>query len=1028
MSSTVEIAQGHRKAAAGVAPGLKPELSNEQIAAGLVARIGREQVLSRLIERTLKAGDASIYRLVPRVVVLPRDVADVKAVLDYCRQNGLYLTFRAAGTSLSGQAVTDGILVDVSRGWKGLRITNEGRRVAVEPGVIASHVNAFLAPHRSKIGPDPASINACMMGGVAANNASGMCCGVRFNSYHTMHSMKLVLADGLEINTADHGANDQLREARPNLYNGLLRIRERIQSDRVLAERVERKFSIKNTCGYSMNAFTDFEQPIDILSHLLIGSEGTLGFIAEITLNTLPDLPVKATSLVYFADLVDAGRVIKPLSDAGAAVLEIMDRASMASVEDEMDYPFTLAGRAEQPVSTPDEFAEAKADTRASGEGREPLSDFPAGAPPALEKPVVSGNCAALLIEFQGDSEGAIQLQLEAAAEILGRFKLLAPVTFTRDPARQADYWHMRKGLFPSVGAMREIGTAVIIEDVCVQPQFLADAIQDIQAMFVKYDFPDAIIFGHAKDGNIHFVICTDFADQAQVTRYAELMDELTAVIVQRYDGSLKAEHGTGRNIAPFVEREWGEQLYQFMWQVKQLLDPDNLLSPGVVLNRDPQAHLKHLKVMPAVSPVVDKCIECGFCEPRCPSRDLTTTPRQRIVILREIERLLKLGDGESVSTAEELRSEYEYYGNATCATDGMCATACPVKINTGEMIKDLRHAEHPAMAKKVAAVMARNFGLLSKGAWAGLTAIRLGGPVSLGVARMGAELGFRLSGGKLPRLPKRIPVPGPAPALPRPKINPKATVQNSVVYFPTCLTRSLGSLPGEKTAVGLAEAVVTVLEKCGWNATIPAHIGNFCCGQPFFSKGFYEAGSIAAARTVNALWEETQHGAIPVLCDTSPCSGQFGQCDKYLQGEALARWKKLKIIDLPTFIAREVIPTRSDWPKLTRKAVLHPTCTLMKLGGLPDLRKVANTFACDVEVPVLAECCGFAGDRGFLFPELTLSATRPESDEVCRNMKVGESSRCYSTCRTCEIGMMAGTGEVYSSIIHLVYDALMQS
>jgi D-lactate dehydrogenase len=1019
-----------------------PDLTNEQIAASLAGLIGPEQVLSKLIERTMKAGDASIYRLVPRVVVLPRDTSDVKAILSYCRENNLYLTFRAAGTSLSGQAVTDGILVDISRGWKGLRIEEGAGRVAVEPGVIAAHVNAFLAPHKAKIGPDPASIGACMMGGVAANNASGMCCGVQFNSYHTMHSMKLVLTDGLELDTAMPDADERLRNERPEIYDGLIRIRDRMRSDSELADRVRRKFSVKNTCGYSMNAFVDFERPVDILAHLLIGSEGTLGYIAEITLNTLPDLPVKATSLVYFADLVDAGRAIKPLADAGAAVLEIMDRASMASVEDEMDYPFTLAAKAVSEVSSPAEFAEAKADARLRGEARDTAAAADA-VPPEQVKPVVAGNCAALLIEFQEDSEDAVQKRLADAARILEQFKLLAPVSFTRDPAKQADFWHMRKGLFPSVGAMREIGTAVIIEDVCVQPKFLADAIQDIQTLFVKYEFPDAIIFGHAKDGNIHFVICTDFADPAQVTRYAGLMDELTAVIVKRYDGSLKAEHGTGRNIAPFVEREWGKHIYDLMWEVKRLLDPDMVLSPGVVLDRDPQAHLKHLKVMPAVSPIVDKCIECGFCEPRCPSRNLTTTPRQRISVLREIERLLRSKDPANTAIADELLREYEYYGNETCATDGMCATACPVKINTGEMIKDLRHDIHSPGAKRIAAVMASNFGLLSKGAWAGLTAIRLGGPVSLGIARAGANLGFKLSGGKIPRLPKAIPVPRPAPKLPARSIRRAgSSAEKAIVYFPTCLTRSLGSIPGERVRIGVAEALIAVLEKCGWAVTIPPHINSVCCGQPFFSKGFYEAGAIAAERTINMLWEETHEGRLPIVCDTSPCSGQFGQCDKYLQGEALARWKKLRILDMPTFLAREVIPTRTDWPRLNRRAVLHPTCTLIKLGGLPDLKKVANTFASDIEVPVLAECCGFAGDRGFLYPELTLSATAPESAEVRHNVNtrpphtvvdpttpeprpLNPEARFYSSCRTCELGMTAGTQEVYSSIIHLVYDAL---
>jgi len=996
-------------------------LTSEEIAAALSARIGKEKVLTRLIERTAKAGDASIYRLTPRMVVQPETDEEVQAVLEYCRNNGLYLTFRAAGTSLSGQAVTDGILVDLASHWKGIRIVNEARQIAVEPGVIAANVNAFLAPYGVKIGPDPASIGSCMMGGVAANNASGMCCGVQYNSYNTMSSIRMILADGFSLDTAATDADDQLKAARPEIYNGLSAIRNAIRKDADLADRVRRKFAIKNTCGYSMNAFVDYDRPVDILSHLLIGSEGTLGFISEITLDTLPDKPFKATALVYFQELVDGGRAVAPLEQAGAAVLEIMDRASMLSVVDEMHYPFAI------------------------GEYDRSLSPIVAGVG---DVPTIHSNCAALLIEFQEESEDVLTARLADAEKILADFPLLEPVTFTRDPKIQADYWHMRKGLFPSVGGMREIGTAVIIEDVCVEPRFLAECIEDIQALFVRHAFPDAIIFGHARNGNIHFVICTDFNQPEQVNRYAALMDELTKVIVEKYDGSLKAEHGTGRNIAPFVEREWGEKLTGLMWDVKHLLDPQMVLNPGVVLTHDPQAHLKNLKVMPAVDPIVDKCIECGFCEPRCPSRDLTTTPRQRIALLREMERLQRLGDAASLSIADQLLEEYEYYGKETCAADGMCATSCPVHINTGEMIKSLRSEEHKPMAAGAAKLIAKNFGLAASGARVGLAVVHYGGAPAMAAGRVVMGVANKLSGGKIPRLPEQVPLPGPAKKLPALSAKTDAP---KVVYFATCLTRSMGAIPGEPSLASVPEAVVNVAEACGRQVVWPKGLPNLCCGQPFFSKGFNKAGKLAAEKTLAALWQATEEGRWPVVCDTSPCTGQFSHCDAYLTGESLAQWRKIRILDLAVWLAREVIPERTDWPKLDRRVVLHPTCTVMKSGWTADLRNVAETFSNNVEVPVLAECCGFAGDRGLLFPELTISATTPESSEVrrktgidpmsaddpLRNSKIaagcandsGEECeyRYYSTCRTCEMGMTATTGKAYASIIQLVYDALIK-
>jgi len=957
-------------------------LTNQQIIADLQKLVGKEQVLYTRVEREARAGDASIYRLVPRVVVLPRSIRDVQALLDYCRTHELYLTFRAAGTSLSGQAVTDGILVDVATHWKGVKVLDEGRRVAVQPGVIGARVNDILAPYRAKIGPDPASINACMIGGIAANNASGMCCDVAGNTYHTMASMRFVLADGFELDTSAPDADEVFAAQRPALYQGLLNIREKIWSRPDLVERIRTKFSIKNTCGYSMNAFVDFERPVDILAHLLVGSEGTLGFIAEITYNTVRDYPCKATALVYFADFVDAHRSVKPLADAGAAVLEIMDAAAMRSVEQMMHYSFR-----------------------------------------------VESEMGALLVEFQEDEEAELAARVAEAERILNSYRLLEPLNFTRDPAQRALYWKMRKGLFPSVGAMREIGTAVIIEDVCVRPEQLADCARDLQHLFVKHSFPDTIIFGHAKAGNLHFVICTDFSDPEQKRHYAELMDDLMALIVKKYDGSLKAEHGTGRNVAPFVELEWGSEIYGLMWEVKRLLDPWNMLNPGVLLNRDPEVHLRSLKVMPSVSPIVDKCIECGYCESHCPSRELTLTPRQRIALLREIRRLKTSSDPAAAAEASELEQEYEYYGVATCAGDSLCATACPVDIDTGELVKNLRAERHPAFAKKIAEKTVEHFACVEGIVRTGLRIATLGGSTTHGLACKITSLAHKLTRGKLPAIPQEFPFPKPAarlPTAPKPE-----TWENAVLYFPSCLTRAMGKLDGERVSVGLAEAVVAVLRACEYSPFIPSGVHRYCCGQPYLSKGFFDAAAQAARRTMDFLWDATRGGEVPVVCDTSSCSYTLIRSyGKLLSGNALKRWQALRLFDFPSFFVREILPRRTEWPKLDRRIILHPVCALTKLGNVDDFRKLAETFATHVTVPRNSGCCGFAGDRGYLVPELTRSATKPEAQEVL----LGETvlgrpfDGYYSTNRACEIGLSAATGRTYESIVYLCYEALCRN
>ncbi|MGC8840213.1 MAG: FAD-binding and (Fe-S)-binding domain-containing protein [Candidatus Sumerlaeaceae bacterium] len=954
--------------------------SNAAIVADLQALIGKEQVLHKRMDLEARAGDASIYRLVPRVVVLPRHEHDVATVLDYCRKNKLYLTFRAAGTSLSGQAVTDGILVDVATHWRGIRVLDNGERVAVQPGVIGARVNQILSRYNRKIGPDPASINACMIGGIAANNASGMCCDVAKNSYHTMASMRFMLADGFALDTADEQADAKLAQCEPNIYAGLASIREEILSRPQLAQRIRQKFSIKNTCGYSLNAFVDFERPVDILAHLLIGSEGTLGFISEMTYHTVHEFAPKATALVFFEQFVDAHRSVKPLAEAGAAVVEIMDSAAMRAVEHEMAYGFEI-------------------------------------------RPEMG----ALLVEFQEPSEDELATRVAEAGNIFANYRLLKPVQFTCDPAQRERYWQMRKGLFPSVGAMRKIGTAVIIEDVCVRPEQLAECALDLQELFAKHHFPDTIIFGHAKAGNLHFVVCTDFADEAQRNNYARLMDDVVELIVDKYDGSLKGEHGTGRNMAPFVEKEWGEELYALMWRVKRLLDPEGILNPGVVLNENLQVHLEALKTMPAVSPIVDKCIECGYCESKCPSRNLTLTPRQRIAILRQIETLKHNGDfAKSRTLADELEQAYEYSGLATCATDSLCATACPVRIDTGELVKHLRAERHSALDKSLAALTARYFATVAGSVRLGLATLKLSGKIGERFARRGAAIAHRLSRGGLPILPERVPLPAPAPRI---KTSRQSEVtEKTVVYLPSCLTRTLGALPGEPLGVGLADATLAVLRACGYDPFIPVGVHHYCCGQPYVSKGFPEVARQMAERMVDFLWDVSIGGSCPIVCDTSPCSGtMILTYERLLTGDYYRRWKQLRIADFPVFMANEVLPQRREWPKLAGTSVLHPTCTLTKLGGMSALRQVAETFCENVFVPLDAGCCGFAGDRGFLVPELTESATRHEAHEILQIAALLEGPiRFYSTSRTCELGISAATGKVFRSIVYLCYEALV--
>jgi D-lactate dehydrogenase len=929
----------------------------------LAAIVGPDRVLDRPVDLIAFASDASFYRLIPKAVAFAGSVEEVRNLFRLSHELKVPMTFRAAGTSLSGQSVSDGILVEVARNWRGIQVLEGGAKVKVQPGVIGAHVNYALKFFKAKMGPDPASINTCTVGGILSNNSSGMCCGVAQNAYHTLQSLTFVLPSGTVIDTAAPDADAQFRQAEPALAEGLLKLKADLLSNPALAQRIRSKYLTKNTTGYSLNAFMDFDRPVDIFRNLLVGSEGTLAFIAEAVLNSVPDLPVKVTGFLIFPDLHAACAAIVPLRDAGAAALELLDRASLKSVETQ------------------------------------------AGIPPSIK--TLPAGAAALLVEFHGRDESVrAELERTALATSAG-LTLMEPARFTHDPVEQALFWKIRSGTFPSVGAVRKRGTTVLIEDVAFPIASLADAAVDLTKLFEKHGYDEAIIFGHAKDGNLHFVITQSFNDQAAVDRYARFIDDVVELVVKKYDGALKAEHGTGRNMAPFVEAEWGPEAKAVMEQLKDLVDPLRLLNPGVILNADPKCHLADLKPMPGVEEEVDKCIECGYCEPKCPSRELTLTPRQRIVVRREVARLE--GNHENPALLASLKGAFDYMAVDTCAADGLCATACPVSIDTGQLTKRFRRASHSPRAQKIALSVARNFAtvepILRVALRTGHLVQNLFGPkVMPFITRLLKPIGTGHQWS--PEMPKAAKAPLPVTKL----------EGAQAIYFPACISRMMGHLPGEPTELSLVEALVKVSERAGVPLHIPHDVEGTCCGVPFSSKGFDLAHRYTLNHAIEKFWEWSQEGRLSVIMDTSPCTYGVVSSRAYLTPENQTKFDQLRIIDSTAF-AHDVLLPKLQVKRKLGSVVLHPVCSVTKMNLLPKLEGVANACADKVVVPRDAGCCGFAGDRGFLLPELTASATKHEAEEVNTQSFDGY----YASSRTCEVGMTRSTGEIYRSFLYLL-------
>ena len=943
------------------------QISPEQIKSSLAGTISADRVLIRPIDLIAYASDASFYRLIPKAVVQAQSVEEIQALFAFSQRMQIPMTFRAAGTSLSGQSISDGLLVEVARNWRQLRVEEGGKKIRVQPGVIGARANQALAAYGAKIGPDPASIATCTLGGILSNNSSGMCCGVEQNAYHTLYSMKFTLPSGTVIDTSLPDADEQFHACEPELARGVLELKAHLEENAALRERVRSKYRMKNTTGYSLNAFLDFDKAVDIFQHVIIGSEGTLAFIAEAVLNTVPDLPVKYTGLLLFPDLYAAAASIVPLRQAGAKALEIMDRASLRSVEAQSGIPASIR-------------------------------TLPDGA-------------AGLLAEFQSAEESERTELENVAAEAVGDLKLYEPAQFTHLAAEQSLLWKIRSGMFPSVGSVRKSGTTVIIEDVAFPVEHLADAAQDLTVLFGKHEYDDGIIFGHAKDGNLHFVITQSFNNPAVIDQYSRFMDDVVKLVVERYDGALKAEHGTGRNMAPFVGTEWGSDGYEIMRRLKELADPHNLLNPGVIINPDRQAHLANLKQLPSVEPEIDKCIECGYCEPKCPSRELTLTPRQRIVVRREMARLQEGGNSSDLYTA--LDREFPYMALDTCATDGLCATACPVSIDTGQLVKRFRSIRASSGAQEWAVRIANRFAFTERALRWGL---RLGHATEkvIGVGGMRSLTGAmkRVAGDNFSEwMPDTPYAAGPVPKTQR--------TGAQAVYFPSCISRVMGRLPGEPKDASLMEVTVELARRAGVPMFIPSDVAGTCCGTPFSSKGLSRAHAIAINAAVERCWRWSEEGRLPIVIDTSPCTYGFKTARAYLTKENQGHFDRMTFLDAVEFVHDKLLPELVVKAK-SRSVVLHPVCSVTKMGIGAKLEKIARACSEEVTVPLDAGCCGFAGDRGFLFPELTQSATNHEAAEV----KAKQPDECYSSSRTCEIGMTRATGQIYCSYMYLLEKA----
>lgn len=891
--------------------------------------------------------DAGFYRLIPQIVVRSMNEDEVSRLLALADKHNLPVTFRAAGTSLSGQSISDSILIVAGKHWEKYSISEDLETITLQPGIIGERVNQILKPFGRKFAPDPASVKSAMVGGIVMNNASGMNCGTHANSDKMLLTARIVFADGTILDTSSEQSKENFRKSKPGFIEKIEQLRDYVQADEPFLSRILHKYSIKNVTGLNILPLAIYRDPFDIITHLLVGSEGTLAFLSEFTMKTGKDYPFKASAMLYFNDIKEACRAVVAMKKGPVMGAELLDKKSLESVNDPTGRGLT-----------------------------------------------------AVLTETMADTKEELYSQIEQIEGILSAFKTAVPVKFTDKEEEYAPYWAIRSGIFPSVGGTRKPGTTTLIEDVAFHIEDLPEATADLQQLLEKHGYPDACIYGHALEGNYHFIINQSFDTREQVAQYESLMNEIKTLVVDKYDGSLKAEHGTGRNMAPFVQYEWGEKAFALMKEIKSLFDPKNLLNPGVIFNNDPHCHIRHFKPMPLTNEHVDKCIECGFCEVNCLTAGFTLSSRQRIVAQREITRIKNIP--EQQERLKRLKKQYAYAGNDTCAGDGLCATSCPMNINTGHLTHDLRAELLPQDS------IGYQLGMWTANHFAGVKAMLR--PVLtladtahsiIGTRNMTAlAKGLRsVSGNSIPLWTSAMPK----------AYTPKATgslkSELKVVYFPSCLNQTMGTAHSSPDHTPLVDKTVALLEKAGYEVIFPSNMNKLCCGTIWESKGMPEIADRKAAELEEALYIATENGRYPVLCDQSPCLYRMRNT-----------MKRIKLYEPAEFILT-FLCDKLEFTPIKQPVAIHITCSMKKMKLEKQLIALAGLCSEKVLVPEEVGCCGFAGDKGFTHPEVNayaLRKLRPQLEKA--GIEVG-----YSNSRTCEIGLTTNSDIPYLSIVYLV-------
>ena len=317
--------------------------------------IPKDRIYTDELRRLAWGTDAGFYRLIPQIVIRSKNEEEVARLLTLADRYALPVTFRAAGTSLSGQSISDSILIVAGKNWEHYTLSDDHSQITLQPGIIGARVNEILKPYGRKFAPDPASVKSAMVGGIVMNNASGMNCGTHANSDKELISAKIVLADGTRLDTGDAASRQAFEQSHAPFLKRIAELRDDIRADQALSNRIRKKYAIKNVTGLNLLPFVAYDDPFDIIAHLMVGSEGTLAFLSEVTMKTEHDYPCSASAMLYFNDMKEACHAVVAMKQGPVFSAEMLDKKSLASVGDTTGEGLT-AVLTETKADTPEEL------------------------------------------------------------------------------------------------------------------------------------------------------------------------------------------------------------------------------------------------------------------------------------------------------------------------------------------------------------------------------------------------------------------------------------------------------------------------------------------------------------------------------------------------------------------------------------------------------------------------------------------------------------------------------------------------